>query len=79
MDIPFNTKIFADLLSVDAEHNQIFVKWEQNLLAHQNLFERNGQYKFDVLATSNIGKPATAQIGVEWNGAWDQIKAWPIN
>ncbi len=73
-DIASNTRTFVDLFSVDAVHNKILVKWDQDLLAHQNLFVRPGDYRFDVLVTADLGSPVFAKIGVTWTGKWDELR-----
>lgn len=75
INIPGNTRIFADLLSVDSVHNGIYVKWEQDLLAHKHLFDEPGKYKFDLLASCDPGKPTSASIIVDWTGEWSEITA----
>ena len=78
LDIPAKTKIFADIFSVDNEHNKMLVKWEQELMAHENLFNEAGTYRFDIAVISGNGPPVTASIGIDWTGEWDKMRAWSI-
>jgi hypothetical protein len=47
-----------------------------NMSANQGITSEPGEYRFDVLATSVDGGPASARIYVEWSGVWSELKAW---
>lgn len=78
LDIPADARTFFDLLYVDSQHKKITVSWDQALLAHEDLFDRPGKYKFDVLVTSKNSGSVKASIGIEWTGEWSKIRAWAI-
>ena len=76
ISIPYGLNVFCDLLSVDAEHNSVFVKWDVHLNVNLNICSMLGVYRFDVLVISANGGPVTKQIFLNWQGQWNTIKTW---
>lgn len=74
--IPHGVNQFCDLLSTDAEHNTILIKWDVSLSINRDIVSAPGIYRFDVIAVSANGGPVDKSIYSDWPGQWDQIKTW---
>lgn len=78
ISIPHGVHTFCDLLSVDGEWNELFVKWDVSLHANEGVVSDHGVYRFDVTVISERGGPVKESIFVEWKGVWDQIRCWKM-
>lgn len=74
--IPYGVDQFCDLLSTDAEHNTLFIKWDVHLNINKDIVSAPGVYRFDVIAISASGGPVNKSIYLDWPGQWNQIKIW---
>jgi hypothetical protein len=64
---------FVDVASTDPIHNVLHIKWQQDLIAYEELFQRPGVYRLTLVASSEDGgSSATAVVLLSWTGRWDQ-------
>ena len=61
-----------DVASTDPIHNVLHIKWQQELIAYEELFKRHGTYRLRLVASSEDGGNATIALLISWNGHWDQ-------
>ena len=67
-------KSFVDVASVDPVHNVVHVKWPSEWIANEHLFDRPGEYRLTICASSEDAGSRVAQCILRWTGKWDETE-----
>lgn len=52
--------------------------FDRALFNHRKLRPRLGTYRFHIVATADNARPVYRDIDVEYNGNWEELKAWKV-
>jgi hypothetical protein len=69
-DIAHAESAYVDLISLDPVHNKVLVKWPENWIANERLFENVGDYRLTVAATPAVGEATVLTLVLKWTGDW---------
>lgn len=77
-DIHYGENHYVDVLSIDAEHEKIFVKWPAmpRWLEYEHIFDAAGVYRLTIIATASDGTGDKLLLVLLWLGRWDTAEMW---
>lgn len=68
---------YIDVLSVDGVHNRVIIKWPQDWLAHDALFDAPSIYRLTIASTSDDAGLSQIVLFLVWTGKWEQTQVYP--
>ena len=75
-EFPPLAKYQVDIVSVDAEHNRVWIKSADQWQPDQGVFSEPGTYRLTVAASPLEGARKEIFLCLKWTGQWDQTTMW---
>jgi hypothetical protein len=75
-DIPPLGEYYANVVSVDEEHNRVWVKSKQQWQTDQHLFLSPCVYRLTVAVSPMEGARKSILLRMRWTGRWNETQMW---